>query len=124
MHILPLTTGLGVFGGDRGVTDPLVNIIRGEDSTPKKAKRRSEIRPVALGARAVLDSIGMGGGESGDGDEGVKFTVGTVFRHRRQGYTAVVYGWDGKCEMEERWILGNGVDRLGGGRGQPFYNAL
>jgi len=115
-HILPLTTGLGAFGGDRGVTDPLVKLIRDEDNTPKKAKRWSELR--ASGPTT------NGEAEAEESGPDVRFRVGTVFRHRRQGYVAVVYGWDGKCEMEERWILGNGVDRLPKGRGQPFYNAL
>lgn len=115
-HILPLTTGLGAFGGDRGVTDPLVKLIRDEDRTPKTPKRRSEMRTPGFATN--------GEAEAGESGADIKYTVGTVFRHRRQGYVAVVYGWDGKCEMEERWILGNGVDRLPKGRGQPFYNAL
>lgn len=97
-YIAPLTAGLGSFAG-RG--DPLVKLIRDEDGREKTPKVREGVE---RGAE-------------------VKYRVGTVFRHRRQGYIAVVYGWDGKCEMGERWILGNGVDRLGGGRGQPFYNA-
>lgn len=115
-HILPLTSGLGAFGGDRGVTDPLVNLIRNEDITPKKFKRRSDIRPSSLGEYGETAARQTG--------EEVRYHVGTVFRHHRQGYTAVIYGWDSKCEMEERWILGNSVDRLPKGRGQPFYNAL
>jgi len=101
-HILPLTAGLGSFGGDRGVSDPLVQIVRKEDHDEKKPKRRAE--------RFKTEEI--------------KFKIGTVFRHRRQNYTAVVYGWDGHCDMEERWIVGNSVDSLPRGRGQPFYNAL
>lgn len=61
--------------------------------------------------------------EDVEGSEPIKFKVGTVFKHRRQGYTAVIYGWDSTCKMDERWIRGNNVDRLPNGRGQPFYNA-
>lgn len=97
-YVAPLTYSLGNFGGNM---DPLVKLIREEDVRVKKPKTR----------------------ESVEGGENVKFKVGTLFRHRRQGYIAAVYGWDAKCEQGERWILGNGVDRLGGGRGQPFYNS-
>ena len=116
-YILPLTTGASfgiTFGGDRGTTDQLVSLVRQEDRTPKHPKRRADIRP-----GFVTD------GEAEAGREGdIWYTVGTVFRHKRQGYVAVIYGWDGRCEMGESWIVGNGVDRLGGGRGQPFYNVL
>lgn len=97
-YIAPLTAGLGNFAGR---ADPLVKLIREEDARVKKPKVRAEVE---------------------NGEE-VRYSVGTVFRHRRQGYIAAVYGWDGKCEMGERWIMGNRVDQLGGGRGQPFYNA-
>lgn len=56
--------------------------------------------------------------------EDVKFEVGQVFRHRRYGYTAVVTGWDGKCDADEEWIERMGVDMLDGGRRQAFYHAL
>ena len=54
----------------------------------------------------------------------VQFKVGTVFRHRRRGYLAVIYGWDHYCRMQEHWITMNQVDRLNQGRHQPFYNVL
>lgn len=98
-YVAPLTSGMGHFAGG---SDPLVKLIRDEDMHAKTPKTRSTI----------------------PGGEDVKYTVGTVFRHRRQGYIGVVYGWDAKCEMNDRWILGNGVDSLSGGRRQPFYNAL
>jgi F-box protein 21 len=56
--------------------------------------------------------------------EDVKFRVGQVFRHKRYGYTAVVTGWDGRCDAGEEWIQQMGVDRLAGGRTQAFYHAL
>lgn len=115
-YILPLTTGLGVFGGDRGAVDPLVRDIRREDERVPAVKRRGR-------TTAGLGAGGAAGGESGDRDGVVKYTVGTVFRHRRQEYIAVVYGWDVQCEMGERWILVNRVDGLPEGRAQPFYNA-
>lgn len=78
----------------------LVERLRARDATPAMPKRR--------------------GGEN----EIVKYRVGQVFRHRMRGYLAVVYGWDAWCKMDEQWIVQNSVDRLPGGRGQPFYNVL
>ncbi|KIW14969.1 hypothetical protein PV08_07756 [Exophiala spinifera] len=57
-------------------------------------------------------------------NEGVKYRVGQVFRHRIRGYHAVIYGWDAYCKMQEQWITHNQVDRLSNGRHQPFYNVL
>lgn len=54
----------------------------------------------------------------------VKYSVGQIFRHRRRGYLAVIYGWDPYCRMQEQWITMNQVDRLPNGRNQPFYNVL
>ncbi len=54
----------------------------------------------------------------------VKFRIGQVFRHRRRGYLAVIYGWDPTCRMQDTWITMNQVDRLPNGRNQPFYNVL
>jgi F-box protein 21 len=54
----------------------------------------------------------------------VEYKVGQVFRHRRRGYLAVIYGWDHYCRMQEQWITMNQVDRLPRGRNQPFYNVL
>ena len=112
-HILPLTTGVGgvihapFFGGHRGIaTDPLIRSIRTEDAKSPTPKLRRDVYGISQG-----------------NVHEVKYRIGTVFRHRRQGYIAAIYGWDSKCEMEESWILGNGVDRLGGGRGQPFYES-
>lgn len=118
-YILPLTTGVrldGVaFGGDRTATDQLVTLVRREDSTPKRPKTRGELRP-----GFVTNGEAQANTQAAD----ILWTVGTVFRHRRQGYIGVIYGWDARCEMGESWILGNGVDRLSRGRGQPFYNVL
>ena len=54
----------------------------------------------------------------------IKFKVGQVFQHKRFGYTAVVTGWDPRCEAGERWIARMSVDRLSHGRGQSFYHVL
>lgn len=110
-YVLPLTTGVGMFGGSRAMQDPIVRHIRAQDAVSPQPKCRDRL------ARS------SNGEASSDGQQRVIHKVGTVFRHRRQGYVAVIYGWDTRCEMEESWITGNGVDRLPEGRGQPFYNA-
>jgi F-box protein 21 len=62
---------------------------------------------------------------SGNPDaEGVKFKVGQVFLHKRYSYTAVVTGWDAKCDADEEWIQRMGVDISDRGRRQAFYHAL
>lgn len=53
-----------------------------------------------------------------------KFYVGEVFRHIIYRYTGVIFGYDLKCEADERWIGSMGIDALERGRHQPFYNAL
>lgn len=106
-YILPLITGLGSFGGDRGVHDPLVKLIRDEDL----ARKTPKLRPATSDLLEPGENIPV-------------YKVGQVFRHRRQGYTAVIYGWDTACKQDERWITGNGVDRLSKGRMQPFYNSF
>jgi F-box protein 21 len=63
-------------------------------------------------------------GAESHGNDGVRYRVGQVFRHRMRGYLAVIYGWDAWCRMEEQWIVQNSVDRLPNGRNQPFYNVL
>ncbi|KAL1916803.1 uncharacterized protein VTP21DRAFT_5507 [Calcarisporiella thermophila] len=53
------------------------------------------------------------------------YSVGTIFDHRRYGYTAVIYGWDEECSASEQWILQMQVDTsLARGRHQPFYNVF
>jgi F-box protein 21 len=54
----------------------------------------------------------------------VRFRVGQVFRHRQQGYLAVVTGWDPMCEQDKSWIRAMGVDQLTRGRRQPFYHTM
>jgi F-box protein 21 len=75
-----------------------------DQNAPSSVKRRAETH------KKACDSI--------------KFRVGQVFKHRRYGYTAVVAGWDAKCDAGEEWIRRMNVDRLDGGRTQAFYHAL
>lgn len=51
----------------------------------------------------------------------VKYTPGTVFKHRLFGYRAVIMGVTPSCEASEQWIQQMRVDDLPGGRKQPFY---
>ncbi len=61
-----------------------------------------------------------GSGFSGN----VKYRIGQVFRHRRQGYIAAIVGWDEQCNMPNQWIRQHGVDSLPRGRSQSFYHSL
>lgn len=101
-HVLPVAAQLT----NAQAYASLVEKLRARDAAAKKPKRRA----------------GPGGEENGN--EVVTFKVGQVFRHRMRGYLAVIYGWDSWCKMDEQWIVQNRVDRLPGGRGQPFYNVL
>ena len=101
-----ISASLGVETNER--EDDLVQALRAQDETLPMPKLRRD-----------YELLGNGAGVS----EPIVHKVGTVFKHRRQNYHAVIYGWDGSCNMEERWIVGNGVDSLPKGRGQPFYNA-
>ncbi|KAJ4348260.1 uncharacterized protein N0V89_009632 [Didymosphaeria variabile] len=61
--------------------------------------------------------------EDGQTDK-VAFRVGQLFRHKRYHYEGVVTGWDAVCDAGEEWIHNMGVDRLPGGRVQPFYHVM
>lgn len=54
----------------------------------------------------------------------VTFRVGQLFRHKRYHYEGVITGWDTVCDAGEEWIHNMGVDRLPGGRVQPFYHVM
>jgi F-box protein 21 len=54
----------------------------------------------------------------------VKYSIGTIMKHRMYHYRCVIYGWDESCEMSEAWIAQMGVDQSPGGRHQPFYNVM
>ncbi|KAJ9611606.1 hypothetical protein H2200_004790 [Cladophialophora chaetospira] len=96
-HVLPLAYALP----DSRAYRNLVSQLKDADHEPRTPKYRSDER------NKVVD-----------------FKVGQVFRHRRRGYLAVIYGWDHYCRMQEQWITMNQVDRLPQGRNQPFYNVL
>jgi F-box protein 21 len=59
-----------------------------------------------------------------DHTEKVAFRVGQLFRHTRYHYEGVITGWDTVCDAGEEWINNMGVDRLPGGRVQPFYHVM
>ncbi|KAI3427151.1 hypothetical protein D9Q98_007088 [Chlorella vulgaris] len=58
------------------------------------------------------------------GQRGLKYKVGDVLRHKRYQYRGVIVGWDPECQAGEEWIEQMRVDRLPGGRHQPFYHVL
>ncbi|XP_069038306.1 F-box only protein 21 isoform X1 [Lepisosteus oculatus] len=54
----------------------------------------------------------------------VEFSVGLIMKHKRSGYSCVIYGWDPKCMMSMEWITTMRVHQLAKGPNQPFYNVL
>eukprot|EP00897_Mesotaenium_endlicherianum_P004165 jgi/Mesen1/3777/ME000205S03034 len=54
----------------------------------------------------------------------VKFSVGSVIRHRRFGYRGVIVGWDPTCTQPAEWITTMRVADLPSGASQPFYYVL
>jgi hemimethylated DNA binding protein len=59
-----------------------------------------------------------------DAFKDVKYTPGTVFKHRLFGYRGVIMGATPVCEASEQWMQQMRVDELPGGRKQPFYWTL
>ncbi|KAM4053309.1 F-box only protein 21 [Anomaloglossus baeobatrachus] len=54
----------------------------------------------------------------------VCFSVGLLVRHKRYGYTGVIFGWDPVCMMPPDWIENLSVHQLPQGANQPFYSIL
>jgi F-box protein 21 len=54
----------------------------------------------------------------------VKHKVGTLFKHKRFGYEAVIIGWNTQCDAADEWQIQNRIDRLDKGADQPFYRVL
>ena len=69
-----------------------------------------------LAARAQLR-------ESRANRDGVRFSVGDVFRHKSFGYTGVLTGWDRVCARDPAWCAQYAAN-LPHGTTQPFYYAL
>ncbi|KAL7749336.1 hypothetical protein RI367_005207 [Sorochytrium milnesiophthora] len=53
----------------------------------------------------------------------IKHKIGTLFRHRQQGYIAVIQAWDPQCDMPLGWQQANNVKSLERGANQPFYSS-
>eukprot|EP00884_Botryococcus_braunii_P013811 jgi/Botrbrau1/22430/Bobra.0091s0032.1 len=51
--------------------------------------------------------------------EGILFSIGQVFLHKKYGYTGVIYGWDKTCDRNNGW-----ANELNLEPNQPFYNCL
>lgn len=107
--------------------DRLASDIRTQTGSPtitvKRRKPTDEER-----RRALEEAHGAGmtnpGGRLSIMIANPKHFVGQVFRHKRYNYTAVITGWDPWCIAATSWISRMGIDRMEGGRGQPFYHAL
>ncbi|KZV99033.1 hypothetical protein EXIGLDRAFT_763031 [Exidia glandulosa HHB12029] len=53
--------------------------------------------------------------------ERIQYAVGQIVFHRRWHYWGVIRAWDHSCQASEAWVHLMDVDRLPGGRDQPFY---
>ncbi|KAF8899011.1 hypothetical protein BD779DRAFT_1666757 [Infundibulicybe gibba] len=53
-----------------------------------------------------------------------KYFVGLVIEHIRHHGIGCIIQWEPKCMASEEWIENMGVDRLKGGRDQPFYKVF
>ena len=117
-HVLPLTT---MMAHAHAFRELISNLKVADKQSPKPKRRRipvmrSEVAEPSLAPPPYDDDW--------RDNARVKYSIGSVFRHRRRDYLAVIYGWDPFCKMDEQWIAGMGVDRLPNGRAQPFYNVL
>ncbi|KAG8597862.1 hypothetical protein GDO81_002412 [Engystomops pustulosus] len=54
----------------------------------------------------------------------VCYSVGLLVRHKRYGYSGVIFGWDPVCMMPPDWIENLSVHQLPQGANQPFYSIL
>ncbi|GAA95756.1 uncharacterized protein L969DRAFT_101844 [Mixia osmundae IAM 14324] len=52
------------------------------------------------------------------------YTIGTVFRHKKYGYTGVIISWDLTCQAPDQWQAQMQIHRLPRGADQPFYQVL
>jgi len=57
-------------------------------------------------------------------DENILYSVGHVFRHIRNGYRGVIYGWHETCPEEGQILLASGEEVTNLGSNQPFYVVL
>ena len=60
----------------------------------------------------------------GNGEKRVRFSIGTVFRHKRFNYMGVIIGWDVSCEASEEWKTTMNIKGLERGENQSFYHIL
>lgn len=60
----------------------------------------------------------------GDDTSMVQYRIGHYFLHKRYEYRGFIVGWDPRCAAGAGWIERMGVDRLSGGREQPFYKII
>jgi len=54
----------------------------------------------------------------------ILYSVGHVFRHARNGYRGVIYGWQNTCNEEGMILMSSGEEITDLGSNQPFYMAL
>ncbi|CAH2295962.1 F-box only 21 isoform X1 [Pelobates cultripes] len=52
------------------------------------------------------------------------YSIGLIMRHKRHGYSGVIFGWDPICMMPPDWIEYMDTHNLISGANQPFYSML
>ena len=108
----------------------ICNAVRREDETPKRAMRRyhrtssSVPYPSSPPPSPSLSSSPSSSTEPTHQHPDPRYHIGTLFRHRRYHYEAVITGWTRSCSTSENWVRTMDVDRLKRGRHQPFYNVF
>lgn len=109
----------------------ICSAVRKEDATPKKpmyryARTISAPQPEPHPQPASTTTTTTSSSISTTTPVGffVRYRIGTIFKHRRYGYEAVITGWTPNCATNESWIRTMDVDKLKRGRHQPFYNVF
>ncbi|KAF8424105.1 hypothetical protein EV426DRAFT_103045 [Tirmania nivea] len=116
----------------------ICNAVRREDETPKRAMRRYHCTsspvpsPPSSSSLFLLNTSPSSPSSLSPPSESTespqqpdpRYHIGTLFRHRRYHYEAVITGWTRSCSTNENWIRSMDVDRLKRGRHQPFYNVF
>jgi len=117
----------------------ICNAVRKEDETPKRAMKRyhctSPPGPALSSPSSTPPSLSPpppspssqpseSTPESAERPPDPRYHIGTLFRHRRYHYEAVITGWTRSCSTSDHWIRTMDVDRLKRGRHQPFYNVF
>lgn len=110
----------------------ICNAVRKEDATPKNILRRHSpprlSEPDQSEVTQELEERSMQvvceKNQQFQQDISIRYRVGSIFKHRRYNYEAVITGWTRNCATSENLMSTMSVDKLTRGRNQPFYNVF